>query len=54
MFGLLGLTASVRVLGTTTRSMSSIGMAPSRTWLPSTKAPTNPTRLPKRISIGPT
>ena len=37
--GLAGLTMSCRVCGTTTRSMSSMGMAPSRGCSPMTSAP---------------
>jgi len=54
MFGLPGLTSRVRVFGTTTRSMSSIGMAPSKTSSPITKAPAKPTRFLKCSSTGPT
>src|SRR5688572_25511281 len=38
MFGLAGFTSTVRSRGLTTRSMSSIGIAPSRTSSPSTSA----------------
>ena len=36
------LTASVRVLGMMTRSMSSIGIAPSKTWSPRDQGPRKP------------
>lgn len=54
MFGLLGLTSTVLVIGMTTRSMSSIGIAPRSTWSPRTRAPAKPTRFLNRNSTGPT
>ena len=51
--GLAGFTATSRVIGLTIRSMSSIGIAPSRTSSPMTIAPTKQRRLPKRTSTGP-
>ena len=54
MLGLSGFTSTVRDLGDTTRSMSSIGIAPNRTSFPMTIAPPKPTRFLKWISNGPT
>lgn len=54
MLGLSGFTSTVRDLGETTRSMSSIGIAPNRTSFPMTIAPPKPTRFLKWISNGPT
>src|SRR5262245_2461265 len=53
-FGFSGFTSKVCVLGIITRSMSSIGMTPRRTSLPSTRAPAKPTRFLKCNSTGPT
>jgi hypothetical protein len=54
MLGLAGFTSSRRSLGKMIRSMSSMGIAPSKTWSPMTSAPTKPIRFLKRISSGPT
>jgi hypothetical protein len=54
IFGLSGLTLISLVQGITTRSMSSIGMAPRSAWSPMTNAPAKPTRFWKRNSTGPT
>ncbi len=54
IFGLSGLTSNTLVLGVMSKSMSSIGIAPSKTWSPMTKAPAKPMRFLKWISMGPT
>ena len=53
-FGLSGLMSICRRCGISTRSMSSIGIAPSNTSSPITTAPTYATRFLKCVSIGPT
>jgi hypothetical protein len=54
MLGLSGFTSTLCSCGRSTRSMSSIGIAPSSTSLPSTIAPVKQRRLRKRTSTGPT
>ena len=54
MLGLSGFTSTLCSWGRSTRSMSSIGIAPSSTSLPSTMAPVKQRRLRKRTSTGPT
>lgn len=44
--GLAGLTVTCRRSGSTTRSMSSMGVAPNRTFSPGTGAPAKHDRLP--------
>ena len=46
MSGLAGSTVSFLRLGSITRSMSSMGTAPSSTWSPNTSAPTKQKRFP--------
>ena len=54
ILGLSGFTSTLCSWGRSTRSMSSIGIAPSSTSLPSTIAPVKQRRLRKRTSTGPT
>jgi hypothetical protein len=54
MLGLSGFTSTLCSCGRSTRSMSSIGIAPSSTSLPSTIAPVKQRRLRNRTSTGPT
>ena len=53
MFGADGLTVIRCSLGETTKSMSSMGMAPNNTWSPITKAPTKQSRPSIETRTGP-
>lgn len=54
MFGEEGFTLNLKYFGCTTKSISSIGIAPNKHWSPKTIAPTKQILFSKTTFIGPT